>query len=45
MARDHALWPDGDAENLYWMVRMKQHPDGQPRRAVAVNGGNDYDGD
>ena len=27
------------------MVRMKQHPDRQPRRAKAVNGGNDDDSD
>ena len=44
MTRDHALWPDSDAEQLHRLVRVKQHPDRQPGRAVAVNGRNDNNG-
>ena len=32
-------------QNLRWLVRVKQHPNRQPRRAEAVNGGNDDDRD
>ena len=41
VSRNHSLRPDGDAEKFYRLVRMKQHPDRQPRRAIAVNGGDD----
>jgi hypothetical protein len=44
MPRDHALWPDSDAKKFYWLVRMKQHPDRQPRRAITVHGRNHDDG-
>ena len=43
MARDHALRPDGDAEQFLRAVRMKQHPDRQPRRAKTVNRRNYHD--
>jgi hypothetical protein len=45
MAGNHPLRPDGDAEKLYRLVRVEQHPDCEPRRAVTVNGGNDDDAD
>ena len=37
MARDHPLRPDREAEEFYRLVRMKEHPDRQPRRAVTVH--------
>ena len=43
MTRNHSLRPDGDAEKFNWFVRMEEHPDCQPRRAIAMNGGNDDD--
>ncbi len=43
--RNHALRPDGDAEKFHRLVRMKQHPDRQPRRAKAVNRSDDDDRD
>ena len=45
MSRDHALRPNGDAKKLQGFVRMKQHPDRQPRRTKPVNGGNDNNRD
>jgi hypothetical protein len=45
MARDHPLRPDGDAEKFDGLVRMKQHPDRQPRCTVTMNSGNYNDAD
>src|SRR5713226_7653449 len=44
MPRDHPLRPDGDAEKFYRLVRMKQHPDRQPGRAITMRGRNHDDG-
>ena len=44
MARNHSLRPDGDAKKLNRVIRMEEHPYREPRRAVAVNGGDDDDG-
>jgi hypothetical protein len=41
MSRDHALRPNGYSKKLQGFVRMKQHPDRQPRRAKPVDGGDD----
>ena len=43
MARDHSLRPDGETQEFDRLVRMKQHPNRQPRRAIAVQGGDDDD--
>ena len=45
MSRDHSLRPHGETKKLQRLVRVKQHPDRQPRRAKAVNSGNDDDRD
>ena len=43
MPRNHSLRPDRNSEKLQRLVRMKKHPDRQPRRAVSVQSGNhDY---
>src|SRR6185437_12413155 len=44
MPRNHALRPDRDSKNLQRLIRMKQHPDRQPRRSVSVHRRNDNDG-
>ena len=44
MTRNHSLWPDRYAQQLHRLVRMKQHPDRQPRRAIAVHCRDDDDG-
>jgi hypothetical protein len=33
---DHSLGPDGETEKFQGFVGMKEHPDRQPRRAVAM---------
>lgn len=43
MSRDHSLRPDRYAENLDRSIGMKQHPDRQPRRAVAMHRRDDDD--
>ena len=45
MPWNHSLRPDREPEKFYRLVRMKQHPDRQPRRAVTVQGGDDDDRD
>src|SRR5262249_30181913 len=36
MTRDHPLRPNGDAQKFLGMVRMKQHPDRQPRGTITM---------
>jgi len=43
MPWNHSLWPNGNTEKFDRPVRVKQHPDRQPRRAVTVRGGDDDD--
>jgi hypothetical protein len=47
MARDHSLRPDREAEQFFRLIRMKEHPDREPRCAKAVDRPHDYpeDGD
>ena len=44
MSWDHSLRPDRDSKNLLGVVRMKEHPDRQPRRAVTMHRRNHDDG-
>ena len=44
MPRNHSLRPDGDPEELHWLVRMEEHPDRQPGRAVTMHRRDDDDG-
>jgi len=41
---DHSLRPYGYTEKFDRLVRMKQHPDREPRRAVSMHGRNNDDG-
>src|SRR6266478_2995372 len=43
MPGNHSLRPDRDTEEFDRLVRMKQHPNRQPSRAIAVQGGDDDD--
>jgi hypothetical protein len=39
------LRPDGNPEQLDWLIRMKQHPDSQPGRAKTMESGHHNPGD
>ena len=39
---NHSLRPDRDAQKSHRPIRMKQHPDRQPGRAITVHCGNDH---
>jgi hypothetical protein len=45
MPGNHPLWPNRHPEQFERFVRVKEHPDSQPRSAVTVDGGDYDDGD